>query len=390
MSEVRKRFQKALPLLFNSISLREAIIFVENKVNVFYSPSGAAILKKHDHPAGALSQIYLLSYKYFRSAGAIAKCVQSFWKGKIALMCFLICLSANVFAQVSVQTKLDTSYMLIGDQMQLHVAVNSSSNLKSVTALIDQIDTSELVEIIGETEWQNQGNTFLKSYTLTCFDSGYYNLMALPVAYQSDYKSDTVYSNTLALMVDNPQIEEQSDSLQTNLPPADIKGIIEEPTLLEDFYPLLIGLAVLLLLGVLAWYFFFRKEEEVVVEAPVIIRPAHEIALEKLGALQTESLWQNGDVKGYYTKLTFIFREYLENRYDIQALESTTEEVLQQLKKSDFDSEMNSDVTRVLQSADLVKFAKAKPASEFHEESFAKLETIIKKTKEIIQATDPS
>ena len=275
-------------------------------------------------------------------------------------------------AQVSVRTQLDTNYMLIGDQMQMNVQVNSSSDLKKMEGLFDQIDTSGAIEIIKETPWQKQADGYLKSYTFTAFDSGFYNLMPLPVVYQTDYNIDTAYSNSLGFMVDNPQVD-------TTL--TDIKPIIKEPTTLEDYMPYLIGLGILLLLGALVWFFFFRPKEEIIEEAPVILRPSHEIALEKLSTLKNESLWQKGAVKEYYSKLTYIFREYLENRFDIQALESTSEQIISQLEKKDFDAGMNDDVRRVLQSADLVKFAKAKPVEEFHAESFEKLEDVINQTQ---------
>ena len=293
--------------------------------------------------------------------------------GTILLLFFCSILTA----QVTVRTQLDTNYMLIGDQMRLHVQVNSNSDLKKVDAIITSVDTSGAIEFLGETQWQKQAGRYQKSYTFTSFDSGYYNLMPLQVVYQSDYTIDTAYSNGLGFMVDNPGSAARDTMI------ADIKPIIKEPTKFEDYIPYLIGLGVLLLLAGLIWYFFFRKKEEVVVEEEIIIPPAHEIALGKLSSLEQEALWQKGEIKTYYSKLTFIFREYLENRFEIQALESTSEEIINQLEKKDFDSNMNEDVQRVLQSADLVKFAKAKPVEEFHSESFEKLESFVQKTKSI-------
>ncbi len=286
---------------------------------------------------------------------------------------FLFC--STITAQVSVQTKLDTNYMLIGDQMQLHVRVNSNSELKKVDAIITSTDTTERVEFLGETKWQKQASSYLKSYTFSVYDSGYYNLLPLPVVYQSDYTIDTAYSNSLGFMVDNPRSVARDSTI------ADIKPIIKEPTKFEDFIPYLIGLGVLLLLAGLVWYFFFRKKKEVVIEEEIFVPPAHEVALEKLASLKQEALWEKGEIKTYYSKLTFIFREYLENRFDIQALESTSEQIINQLEKKDFDANMNEDVQRVLQSADLVKFAKAKPMEEFHTESFKKLESFVETTK---------
>jgi len=280
----------------------------------------------------------------------------------------------NLQGQVNVRTQLDTNYMLIGDQLRMKVEVNSSSELTSANALVEEIDTSGNIEFLSETEWQKTANGLQKIYTLTAFDSAFYNLMPLKVVYQTAYKSDTAYSNSLGFMVDNPK----QDSTM-----ADIKPILQEPTKLEDYYPLFFGLGILLLFGILAWYVFRKKGEEVVETEPIIIRPAHEIALEKLSGLRVAELWQKGEVKDYYSKLTFIFREYLENRFEIQALESTSEEILDQLRKRDFDTGMNEQVSRVLQSADLVKFAKARPSSEFHEESFDKLKDFVDKTKQI-------
>ena len=77
----------------------------------------------------------------------------------------------SLIAQVSVRTQLDTNYMLIGDQMRLHVQVNSNSELKKIEGLIAQIDTSETVEVIGETPWQKQTGGDLKSYTCLLYTS---------------------------------------------------------------------------------------------------------------------------------------------------------------------------------------------------------------------------
>lgn len=297
------------------------------------------------------------------------------WGSTLTLLMILV---LNLNAQVNVRTALDTNFILIGDQLQMKVEVNASSQLKSVKAITEGIDTSGNIEFISETDWQNTGSGFRKIYTLTSFDSAYYNLLPLKVVYQTDYKTDTAYSNSLGFMVDNPK----QDSTM-----ADIKPIVAEPTKLEDFYPLLIGLGLVLLFGILGWY-FFRKKEEVIEETPEIIRPAHTIAIEKLSLLKSEELWQKGEVKNYYSKLTFIFREYLENRFKIQALESTSDEILGQLQDQDFDPGMNDQVRRVLQSADLVKFAKAKPSEEFHAESFEKLEQFIETTKAPEQLTE--
>ena len=96
---------------------------------------------------------------------------------------------------------------------------------------------------------------------------------------------------------------------------------------------------------------------------------------------------EKGKVKEYQTELTFVIREYLENRFDIQALESTTSEVIADLEDKDFDTKQASTLSRILQIADLVKFAKATPSAELHESFLDDAENFVSETKlEIIES----
>jgi len=184
------------------------------------------------------------------------------------------------------------------------------------------------------------------------------------------------------LIVTPPETFTPQDSTQFL---ADIKTIVEEPIQLEDFALLFYVLGALLLIF-LAIYLYrkFKKEEEAEeIVVPEIIRPAHEIAEEKLDGLKSQNLWQQGLIKEYQSKLTFIIREYLENRYDIRALESTTHEILIDLKKHDFDSSLNASLSEILTMADLVKFAKAKPGESIHESFMIKAYELVNETKEV-------
>ena len=79
--------------------------------------------------------------------------------------------------------------------------------------------------------------------------------------------------------------------------------------------------------------------------------------------------------------MTYIIREYLENRYEIPALESTTDEILRSLKDVDFDESWKHKLQNILQVADLVKFAKAKPPADFHNKVLQEAEDFVIATK---------
>lgn len=153
-----------------------------------------------------------------------------------------------------------------------------------------------------------------------------------------------------------------------------------------------IGLAnlAILLIGVFLYFYLLRKKEKerIQAEKEIIIRPAHEVAFEKLDLLHEKGLWQQGKIKEYQTELTYTVREYLENRFGIQALESTTGEINRSLKEVDFDPKHSSDLNNILQIADMVKFAKAKPDESIHQEFMNKARALVKETLLIKQEND--
>jgi hypothetical protein len=83
--------------------------------------------------------------------------------------------------------------------------------------------------------------------------------------------------------------------------------------------------------------------------------------------LEKKELWQHGEVKAYYSELTDIVRNYIEEAIDIPAMESTTSELIEglktasQKKKMKLSKETIDSLFVVLKQADLVKFAKSKP-----------------------------
>jgi len=125
-----------------------------------------------------------------------------------------------------------------------------------------------------------------------------------------------------------------------------------------------------------------RPVEEVYV-AP---KPAHEIALTKLKKLEDKQLWQKGQLKEYQSELTYIVREYLEKRYGIQALESTTAEIITELKNEDISEGHKKQLSEMFNMADMVKFAKATPPLDIQSKLLNEAESFVFNTKREIIA----
>jgi len=164
---------------------------------------------------------------------------------------------------------------------------------------------------------------------------------------------------------------------------AGIKPIIVEPANWTDY--LWIAYFLLAIAFCFLAYYLYKKmqrpEPLEEVSEPVVIRAAHEIALEKLDVLKEGKMWEKGEIKEYQSNLTFVAREYLENRYKIPALESTTDEILEQLKAVEFPDVHERDLKEILTMADLVKFAKARPSGNIHQEFLEKTYDLVYHTK---------
>lgn len=169
------------------------------------------------------------------------------------------------------------------------------------------------------------------------------------------------------------------DILKANLAPN--ASNIFTPKTWKDYLPLFILLFVLLLAAL--GYFLFKKknQQEEIILLPKPVAPAYYYAYNKLDKLKQEELWKKGQDKEYQTQLTYTIREYLENRFDIKALESTTGEIKASLA-DEVTPAQESELLEILQIADLVKFAKAKPSDDINQTFLDRAFAFVKSTQQ--------
>ena len=96
----------------------------------------------------------------------------------------------------------------------------------------------------------------------------------------------------------------------------------------------------------------------------------HERALQDLGHLHAQRLWQQDKHKLYYSTLTDILRTYLDGQFKVAAMEMTTDEIVEALRKVELPQKAAMDIVDILREADLVKFAKATPEAEQNEGAY--------------------
>lgn len=269
----------------------------------------------------------------------------------------LLLLCTSVFAQQKrVVTSIDTTKNKIGAEFKLTVKTSVDTfskvkfpNLKNIGAL--EVIQSYPVDTIRN----NDRYELIKKYGLTQFDSGRYTIPSIKILINNKpYLTDSIL-----VEVANVQV----DTLKQKM--YDIKDIVPVKNSLGDWWKYLLIIALIVGIGALV-YWFVKKQQKKKIEEEVYKTPI-EKATSLLNTLEQKELWQKGEVKAYYSELTDIARNYIEEAIDIPAMESTTSELIVGLraasvrKKMTLSQETIENLERVLKQADLVKFAKSKP-----------------------------
>lgn len=291
-----------------------------------------------------------------------------------------LCLAAyNSQAQVALSA--DSTRVETGNALRLHLSYPSHLGKPSDSLTFDA--WSEVLpaeNILEQSEWTTTNDgAFSKRLTVLFFDEDTLKLPSLPVRLRN---GKTLLSNELELMVmPTPSPDDLNDM-------APIKDIHREPADWTDYLPWILSvLAVLALLGLV--YYFVNKQKKSRILSRSLALPPHELALRKLDALQRKNLMASGQIREHYAVLTDILREYLEKRFEVPALESTTPETMLALGNSSFPDAMLAPLQQLLEKADLAKFARIVPDTAFHDTSFALARQLILETQAISDPDNP-
>ena len=237
--------------------------------------------------------------------------------------------------------------MLLGQANRLSIRVPGEDTVVGVDWSV--FDTVRAWRFTSEPAFERrpEGEQVL-TRAFTVLDSVGLLLPRVPVRLAS---GKTMTTNQAAVYVNFPP----ADTLQTSY-----RSIDREPKRWSDFglYFLLAGLVLLTLLG---WLLYARSRRT---PAPVEAAPppsAGALALAALERLRTEG--EGLDEAGYYARLDRILRAYLEARYAVPALRSTSREVMLQLQ-AQAGAHAPKALEQMLSGVDYVKFGRAPRTGE--------------------------
>ncbi len=302
---------------------------------------------------------------------------------KAILLCLLLCFSFFGYAQVApkISSEVDTTFIKIGEQIIWTVKVDVDTTAQVIFPEGQTFSPLETVEAFAtDTTRKNDRITLEKSYALTQFDSGAYKLPAQRI----DINGNGFFTDSLQIRVANIPVDTINQKMY------DIKPLIVVKKSASNWWKIALGILLgLLILGALLYFFIFRKKP-LTEEEKVALLPPYDRALLELKKLDNSKYLIQDEYKKYYSELTDIVRSYLEEDVHVSALESTTEQLIEKLElmtdagELELDKDTISQFKRILQTADLVKFAKSKPQTSVAEQDRKSIEQIVVKTHEAL------
>lgn len=284
----------------------------------------------------------------------------------------------SILLAIVVSASIDSTTLMIGDQTDMHLQVTHEANERVEWPVYGETlqNGIEIVDrTIVDTTTLPDGRVQLNQYlTLTSFKDSLFAIQ--PIAFVSG--EDTFWSDPMGLNVIQPFEVDTANAI------TDIKGIEKAPIwwwgifrwVLLAFGILAAGVGIFFLVR---WILSKRKPAEEPIN-PELLRPADEVALEKLDAIKEKKVWRDGKVKEYQTELTDVVREYISRRFEVQSTEKTSDETLRELKPLLTDKELFAKLSKMLQLADLVKFAKWTTTPDENESALTTAYEFVKET----------
>lgn len=276
----------------------------------------------------------------------------------ILLQTFLCLGFSHAVAQVTVDVKIDSLQLLIGQQTGITLSVSCDVNQRPVfPALTDRSQLTQGVEVVKvcpvDTQMLNEGKRMqlTQRYIITSFDSARYYLPPMEIMVDTaHFKSKPLALIVYSVPVDTTQVDQFFG----------VKDIEDAPFSWEDwsgvvYGSLLLILFLLLTFAMLVWLKQGNPILRIVLHKAKL--PPHQVAMNEIQRIKDERTWASEDSKEYYTQLTDTLRNYIQERYGFRAMDMTSSEIIERLMQENDDTAIQ-ELRQLFQTADLVKFAK--------------------------------
>lgn len=281
---------------------------------------------------------------------------------------------------VTLNAAIDSVTMPIGQQTLLHLTLTGPSNQAYTFPTFAGDSVVNGVEVLERKplDTLEMDGAYIKlkaDYLITSFDSGLYYIPPIKVL----AGVDSVFSNELAIKILTYDVDTANYQL------FDIKGVQKPPFVLADYLWIILLVLLVAVLGLGGWWFYKRYKQRKAnqhEEAVMASLPPHVAAIMALDKLKMEKPWMAGRNKEFFTRLSDILRQYIDRRFQVDAPEMTTSDILELFRRDKDTQSVYQNLKQILQLSDLVKFAKLTPLENEHELSLMNAYLFVNQTKQ--------
>lgn len=305
------------------------------------------------------------------------------WNQKVMTLLMPLCLfffSQAILSQ-DIKTSVDSTSIKIGEEVKLQYLVDVENTDLVVFPEAKAMGLMEVIESYKIDTLNRSESRFSlkKEYGLTQFDSGTYAIPPQKII----INGKTFTTDSLLIEVRDVVVDTTKQKMY------DIKPIVEveEPSQGIPMWVLYVLLGLAALVGLL-YLIFFRKTKKEREEENKL--PPFEEAILHLKELDNSDLLDSSQYKKYYSELTDVLKRYLDEEIYDNALESTSDELITKLEllrdsgELPMSRETILELRKVLQTSDLVKFAKSQPDQGTAKVDRSTIEAVINEAKEAL------
>ncbi len=278
------------------------------------------------------------------------------------LMAVFLLLGGLRAQEVEVEGKVESTEVQVGKPFTLNLSLKVPYgwfvewNDFAIDTLSGQLDIIKRSEV--ERTADADSNVIVKQQlTLMTFDTGQIQLPAVGLTYARSFDDP----DRLKAYTDPIRLYSTTMTVDTTLAYKPIVEPIAAPIQMKEVFPWILAVLLLALAVFGVWYWHKHRKTKMDAEGNIIrgpVIPPYDKAVDDLKKLREEKMWQSGKVKEYFSSLTDIAREYIEGQFGVNAVEMTTDDILEEIKPLHFSKETYNKLKDTMEVADLVKFAK--------------------------------
>jgi len=267
--------------------------------------------------------------------------------------------------------------LAVGDELTVRILADYPENIKLTEPAAGAIGGNLILKSGPTLKSRSKGGRKFDEYTLILspFETGDLEIPALEFFwYDSAGSQHAVLSPSKSVFV--------KSLLPADTAGLDIKDIVGPKPLPALWWPYVIALLALLMVGG-AGYWLYRRRIKAVAIPLAPPEPPYDVAIRSLNLLKDKNLPASGKIKQYYIELSDIIRHYIEGRFAIAAVESTTYELKRALIHPDLTRDNGKSAIEFLTRSDMVKFAKHIPLVDECNSDFQRVKEFVSSTRPV-------